>query len=559
MSLCHDFIGHIGGMIYSFISWLVLPLSSSSLGREKPLPELPIATSNSQPTMALLEAFRAAEHNLQARPYSRKDAGRKESTRTEYHSLSFPTPFVYSAHITAESPTPFPTMSTCSPTTDSDVEDAKAQERARLSQEIDAKIGDLGKRRGFKGAPLLFSSTSTSRSSFFSLPKNLSPWSASSPAFLDKPSTPRTPLEAVTNRMRSASTKLARIIDKDISPVLQGLSGQADPFATSGEPYFSPDVPVGLITSANLCSFEPYCRKSRPHRLTISTKQKSSFEDPRDISLKKPLMKTTIYAMSTSDVAPARVSVVRSLLVPRSQSVIIPTSPKIVLTVPSAPSSPVSTSPSAMSVYEDYYEDELRVDAADLPEAKMNEDEGSYFIQDPRSQPFAPSRPSSADVYTETSKESLPTQKRTALGDVGNMLPGPAAVFVDSNLQNEHDSKDLFSVVDISPANLYDFGHYYEPGKFTVPIASKRSSLRPLVLPTRVANRASLPATRLSSLNPMVSTMEQEAESPSDRRSRELDDIIALLDKYTSRNCDRADGEELWEEIIIEPCASYVV
>ncbi|KAF5379713.1 hypothetical protein D9615_005712 [Tricholomella constricta] len=388
MSFYKECYGYIASTIYSFLSWLL----ASFLGRAHATEELPITTSASHQTMSLLEAFHTDNGNPQGRHCSQvsikdpsprfdsKDEGlhqegdRKKTThasRSKPHNLAFT--LCHSITL-AEALTVIPNdpiseaerpplnkhsireaqhqgsdlasfVSRCpSPSSlaDSNAGDSDVRGRFSIFQEANSSIADLGKRSGLKGAPLFPSATGLRNSLLLALPASFSPRSASSFS-LDKFPSPRTPLEAVTQRMRSASTRSLKVTGNDISQELQNFYDKVDPFALSGDTCFVSGCSVTLGPKINLYHFEPYRRRFRTRQRAPSLKEDPSIEELRFAAFlpKKSCMKTTIYDMSTVDVAPNRVSIVRNLSVPRPRAATMPSaSPKIILTVTSAPPCP---------------------------------------------------------------------------------------------------------------------------------------------------------------------------------------------------------------------------
>jgi len=80
-------------------------------------------------------------------------------------------------------------------------------------------------------------------------------------------------------------------------------------------------------------------------------------------------------------------------------------------------------------------------------------------------------------------------------------------------------------------------GLYVNPGASAFPDRPK-SALRPLILPVRVASRAAKPTAHLTAPDQMTKSTTQGMELPLDRRSQELDDIIALLDFFVTQDRD---------------------
>jgi hypothetical protein len=216
------------------------------------------------------------------------------------------------------------------------------------------KIGDLGKRRGFKGAPLF--TQYTSKGSLLSLPI-LSPQSGSpNLAHLASPkslsSDPRTPFATVSNLMRSASPKSPRPI-KEVSQDFQDFYDEGDPFATYGKTFFTPSFSFGIVLTANLDNFAPYYQHKPTHRRMPPLKRRSHYDNLRSAScpINTVLMQTTIYDLAISvDLPSAPISAKsrntsKRILKPSTHPSVSTGcfSPKIMLTSPSIPSSPTRT------------------------------------------------------------------------------------------------------------------------------------------------------------------------------------------------------------------------
>ncbi|KAJ6596930.1 hypothetical protein DFH09DRAFT_1357031 [Mycena vulgaris] len=144
-----------------------------------------------------------------------------------------------------------------------------------------ASIGELGKRRGFKGAPLFTPETvRRPSSSFLSLSSAFSPKFPLSPRRSPStPRTPRTPLSTVTNRMRTSTARsLARSPAKSSKPALQmepPVSNQlqkcynlGDPFSVLGVSFFAPEIVCASVPLANLDRFDAY-RTGTPNTLLV--------------------------------------------------------------------------------------------------------------------------------------------------------------------------------------------------------------------------------------------------------------------------------------------------
>ncbi|KAF8652324.1 hypothetical protein AX16_004451 [Volvariella volvacea WC 439] len=162
----------------------------------------------------------------------------------------------------------------------------------------DSSIGELGKRRGFKGTPLL---PTTGRKSFFlSLPDALSPRTPGS-----KSSSPKSPLTNVTNLLTPTSATAPSRISKEseVSDELQALFNQYDPFGCSSNSFYTPyaytRVPTGNTSEMNDFSIyahqEPVKRHNSGKRK--SNVRQSTFKDKTT----RITMRTTIYDMSVYD------------------------------------------------------------------------------------------------------------------------------------------------------------------------------------------------------------------------------------------------------------------
>jgi hypothetical protein len=206
------------------------------------------------------------------------------------------------------------------------------------------EIGDLGKRRGFKGAPL-FTQSLTKRS-FLSLhtcsPRSGNPSFAQGASLRSLSSSPCSPF--VTNLMRSTSPQSSGpIYEVSPQPEFQIFYDEADPFSSHGETFITSSPPFGAVFTADLDNFAPYYRHQPTHRRMLPLKRKVSFDElqSRASSTNKNLMKTTIYDMTlsvglTSAVTPAttkKSKVMRPTHPPISTG---SPSPNITLTSPSS-------------------------------------------------------------------------------------------------------------------------------------------------------------------------------------------------------------------------------
>ncbi|KAJ7774568.1 hypothetical protein DFH07DRAFT_937158 [Mycena maculata] len=178
---------------------------------------------------------------------------------------------------------------------------------------LDQAIGELGKRRGFKGAPI-FTPAASRRPSFLSLSSAFSPTrsphpSPSTPRFL--PSTPRTPLATVTNRMRTSTTKSpgksprssAIQMEPSVSDELQQCYDLGDPFSVMGESLYIPEIVCASVPFMNLERFEVYW-VAPPKKLTVRN-HKTFFRAVEAASRTKPNIRdTNIYDMMVYNFQP---------------------------------------------------------------------------------------------------------------------------------------------------------------------------------------------------------------------------------------------------------------
>lgn len=204
-------------------------------------------------------------------------------------------------------------------------------------------IGELGKRRGFKGAPLLTPAINK-KPSYLSLP------CASSPrATLRQISNPRSPLATVTNLIRTGTPKSSKfspvtLIPSDyeeVSQQEQDSYDEFDPLGTWVDSYFAPDVISVVEPSSNLDDFEPYGISGLPTA-------NAPFRDAwKQAPLIRRTMRTTIYDTSIYDVPETtrirrpRESQFNSPKVQTRQTRRAHNSMDITVIPPSAPSSPV--------------------------------------------------------------------------------------------------------------------------------------------------------------------------------------------------------------------------
>ncbi|KAG6857280.1 hypothetical protein H0H87_007113 [Tephrocybe sp. NHM501043] len=354
--------GDIRKAITSFIFWLAR-LLASLFKRPQPLEELPIVASGSQQSIALLQGLQAGDYNSQVyvlAPHPRFPARRhhleantnlqsdKKTFRDRPATLpingigttpiavtrekplsNYPTGFRWTAPITR-------------PEDDWDRIKSPAAVRSPTDKlQVHNGIGDLGTRRGFKGKPLIFSPPATnsmwSRSSMFlSLPKgfNFSPRS-SSVTSLDGsvPSSPRTPLEAMASRMRSASVSVVSSWSSgsktpvptinEIDQDLQDLYDSTDPFDAFGETsFFVESTDPETISFVDRCNFGVY----RKYGVTVTRRKQSGVAkknatldlDGLHKAFTNARMETAIYDLLTVDVTmPARavIPVIREVAV----------------------------------------------------------------------------------------------------------------------------------------------------------------------------------------------------------------------------------------------------
>ncbi|KAG5644646.1 hypothetical protein DXG03_008028 [Asterophora parasitica] len=339
--------------------------------------------------------------------------------------------------------------------------------------------------RGFKGAPLLTSATNLRNSILLALPASFSPRSAGS--FSASFPSPRTPFDAVAQRMRSASASAAirssRAFGADVAEELQALYDEADPFDLSGDSaFFVSGCASALDPKADLNRFEPYRRHFKTHQRTISLKGNGSFERIRSAALQKKTwsMKTTIYDLSTADVAPNRAPVVRSATVTRRRAATMPSS--IVFTTTNSPELVSSASVSPIKVSSETVGDDLR---------------GLRPVTDPL----------------------LTIQRRPVLGDIQN-----------------YPSKNVDTLL-TKPAGTCPSPAHYRHSTDALP--GPRSTLRPLILPGRFASRIAMTDTA-DLLRPVT--------TDTGCRSKGLDDIIALLEARDGSGDNVVDVEGPSEE-----------
>jgi hypothetical protein len=169
---------------------------------------------------------------------------------------------VYSTPCTSPPLTPIPLPSTFYPPPliiMSDDDDNDDDEQAPSSP----AIGALGRRRGFKGAPL-FTPSTAKKSTFLAIPSAFSP---RTPRTLSPVLWPPTPKSADSRHQTGY---------KQISLDLQEDYDAADPFGPS-ESYYTPSVVFNVLPGVNLYNFMPY--NDAPPQRTPSLKRKRACED----------------------------------------------------------------------------------------------------------------------------------------------------------------------------------------------------------------------------------------------------------------------------------------
>jgi hypothetical protein len=137
-----------------------------------------------------------------------------------------------------------------------------------------AKIGDLGRRRGFKGAPII---VPTARSSLFTPLSSGSAFSSTSE--LMNPLPLFSPVSL---------TRLPQNVQDDYS--------SADPFATSPESYYVPDVTCAVIPVEDLTEFAFYDDFSSKTQRTRNDSLRC--QRPSPVSKNISRTKTTVYDIS---------------------------------------------------------------------------------------------------------------------------------------------------------------------------------------------------------------------------------------------------------------------
>ncbi|KAG6862299.1 hypothetical protein C0995_015996 [Termitomyces sp. Mi166 len=517
--------------------------------------------SGSQQTMALLEAFHAEDHHhsqgsqseltpvipyiARPRPHGRRHhlagpnldpprliCSTTSPKKTKSFSLipvardkplsNYPTAFRWTAPITRPEHDNQESLRDACPLDDDD-------------DKVHSGIGNLGQRRGFKGKPLTVSNWSRS-SLFLSLPRglNFSPRSSSITS-LDGafPSSPRTPLEAVANRMRSVSVSVVSWSSGVKTPVLevsqdlQDLYDASDPFASHGDTFFAFMTDVSTVPTPDLCQLGLYKQHgmTRKQSCIVKKKKKKRNTLPQAAlhqAFTNARMKTTIYDMSTADVVPARVtiSVARniSLDVPKRgpdvvDGIVAVASPTIVLTAPPSPTiQEVDKDKTNLAneppVLDDTHEFLGKTREPGSEEENENKAPRSALAEF-RNTPFEQNQQDISELTTQPTP--VLSAASDCLGDDGlanvqfptfPYAEFPKVVYETCGPCNDDALVPFPGVADIpTPCS---------------PISVPRSYLRPLVLPARVASRLS---TRI-------------APVPEDNtgRSQALEGIIALLD-----------------------------
>ncbi|KAF7338270.1 hypothetical protein MVEN_02052400 [Mycena venus] len=142
----------------------------------------------------------------------------------------------------------------------------------------DSRIGELGKRRGFKGAPLFTPETAKKPiPPFLSLSSALSPNTPFSPRLpstprTGRPSTPRTPLATVTNLLRTPTLRSpkppASPMECPVSDELQQCYDINDPFVVMGESFYDPEIVCASVPFSDLERLDVY-RPARPNATPV--------------------------------------------------------------------------------------------------------------------------------------------------------------------------------------------------------------------------------------------------------------------------------------------------
>ncbi|KAJ7046816.1 hypothetical protein C8F04DRAFT_211007 [Mycena alexandri] len=170
-------------------------------------------------------------------------------------------------------------------------------------------IGELGQRRGFKGAPLFTPETARKRSaSFLSLSSAFSPKTPLTPRPSPStprtarpiPSTPRTPLATVSNLIRTPTARSPAKSPKPVAPQidvadeLQQYYDTSDPFSVMGESFYEPEIVCTSVPFSNLDKVDGY-RVPPPRTLPVRA-HKTFFKAVEAASATTPrLRETKIY------------------------------------------------------------------------------------------------------------------------------------------------------------------------------------------------------------------------------------------------------------------------
>lgn len=322
----------------------------------------------------------------------------------------------------------------------------------RISIDINTgseNIGELGKRRGFKGAPLFTQATA----------KKLDPLSGNSNSpttpVSPRPPTPRSPLATVTNLIRGSTLKQANKAQVRATKSLEVPQAQdsqsaccydkTDPFAmTREESFFLPDVLEAVVLTANVDNFGVY------HGIKRKAGRKKR-KTRRRAARTKSLMQTTIYdfvVFNTTDDTKANGKRRKSTTKSRASQPVIrevtsPTSPDIVLT----PASPI-------------HADKPGSESTSRSSAGPPHPDKAIF---PETVPCSPSHlvgPSVAPVDDESDDES---GKPTTRHDVDNRsqdldhLSPPDQVFCRANNDVDLPSRGVPLSISIANADSSDF------------------------------------------------------------------------------------------------------
>lgn len=180
----------------------------------------------------------------------------------------------------------------------------------------DSRIGELGKRRGFKGAPLFtpetakkpsasfrsFSSALSPNTPFSSSTPRVAPFTPSTPRTARpktplspstprtaRPSTPRTPLATVTNLLRTPTLKSpkppATLMECPVDGQLQLCYDLRDPFSALGHSFYDPEIVCASVPFSNLDMLRVYRRApsspARSHKTFFKAVEAASRTKPR--------------------------------------------------------------------------------------------------------------------------------------------------------------------------------------------------------------------------------------------------------------------------------------